>query len=180
MIQERYNLVSKDLYTFKFPFHASKMDNEKLSAFLLNTYFNYKFSADNNYNDIIINEHDNNVNWVEIYIKEKINSINSKLPLDPINRLAQINGHLESSYKRNHVNPYNYKMSPHYTSIYVVKGTGKLIIECPDYKQEDSYMLLNMKPGNIYVFNSDLNYFTDKNYDKNVNRQLLITNYERI
>jgi len=176
----KYRLIEKLLFNFKFPFTGSKMDNEKLSAFILNTYFNYKFSSDNNYNDIIFNEVDQNINWVEQYIREKVTSIDNSIALDPINRLAQINGHLESSYKRNHINYYNYKLSPHYTSIYVVKGSGRLILEHPTYKQENDFSILEMEPGEIFVFNSDLNYFTDKNYDKNVNRQLLITNYERM
>ena len=176
----KYTLIEKLLFNFKFPFSSSKMDNEKLSAFILNTYFNYKFSSDNNYNDIILNEVDQNINWIEQYIREKIASIDNLIALDPIDRLAQINGHLESSYKRNHINHYNYKLSPHFTSIYVVKGTGRLILEHPTYKQENDFSILEMEPGEIFVFNSDLNYFTDKNYDKNVNRQLLITNYERM
>ena len=179
MYREKYNLVSKNLYVLNFPFSASKFDNEKLSAFILNTYFSYKFSPDNNYNDIILDEHDENAKWVEDYIREKVALIDNDVALNPINRLAQINGFLESSYKRNHINPYNPKLSPHYTAIYVVKGTGKLILEFPDYKQEDAFDILDLEPGRIFVFNSDLNYFTNKNPDKNTNRQLLIINYEK-
>ena len=176
----KYNLISKDLFNFKFPFKASKMDNDKLSAFIINTYINFKFTSDNNYNDIIIKTPNQHIDWIENYIREKIGQIDNFIALDVINRLAQINGYLESSYKRNHINHYDYKRSPHYTSIYVVKGTGRIILEHPTYKQENNFSILEMKPGEIFVFNSDLNYFTDKNYDDTVNRQLLITNYEKL
>ena len=61
----------------------------------------------------------------------------------------------------------------------LVKGTGNFIIEYPDYKQEDAWQVFKMEPGRIFIFNSDLNYFTDKNKNKNINRQLLITNYKK-
>ena len=177
---ERYSLVKKDLFIFRFPFEASKFNNEKLSSFIINKYINYEFTIHNKYSDVLLSdEHDNNMVWLQTYVSERYNAL-EKLTLVPINTFAQINGFLDSSYKRNHVDPFNYKLSPHFTSIYVVKGTGKLIIEFPDYKQEDAYKILDLEPGTIYLFNSDLNYFTDKNRDKNINRQLMITNYERI
>lgn len=177
---EKHPLINKNLFVFEFPFHSSKMNNDKLSAYIINKYMNFGFTEDNNYNDIDLNDdHDENIVWVENFVKEKFSILNN-FRINSLNHIAQINGFLESSYKRNHVNPFDYDMSPHFTSIYVVKGTGNFIIEYPDYKQEDAWQMFKMQPGRIFVFNSDLNYFTDKNLDKNINRQLLITNYKKL
>ena len=100
--------------------------------------------------------------------------------LVPINTIANVHTFLEGSYKRNHVNPYDYKKSPNVTCIVVIKGEGDIIIEHPSYKNEDAFTQYKFKKGDYFIFPSDLEYFTSKNIDQNKYTQLLISNFELI
>ena len=67
---ERHLLINKNLFVFEFPFHCSKMNNDKLSAYIINKYINFGFTEDNNYSDIDLNDdHDENIVWVENFSK---------------------------------------------------------------------------------------------------------------
>ena len=64
------------------------------------------------------------------------------------------------------------------TSVTVIKGTGQIVFDASEYLRPEDYRVYDLKPGRIFAFNSDIDYFTTKHTDRNCLRQLLIHNYE--
>jgi len=174
----RKTVVLKEILMDKIPCKDINVDFENISQYIINKYIGYEFEDRNYHRDI------------EMGFLPDIDRIHKFLntefrkhqwpSLVPIDSIANVHVFLEGSYKRNHINPFDYKKSPNLTCIVVVKGQGELIIEHPDYKQENAFSQFSFEQGDYFIFNSDLNYFTSKNTDRNKYTQLLINNYELI
>jgi|TARA_Y100000401_G_C8284221_1_gene205160 hypothetical protein len=178
---KRVIISQREILGMDFPFKASKCDFDKISGFIMNTYINFNFLPENNYSDIPL-ESQQDIKWVQEYIKDKlaqaqVGQYRRALPR-PLNQLAQVNGFLESSYKRNHINHRDFEHSPGMTSVTVIKGTGQIVFDASEYLRPEDYRVYDLKPGRIFAFNSDIDYFTTKHTDRNCLRQLLIHNYE--
>ena len=177
---KRLIISQKEILGLEFPFEFSKVDFEKISGFILNTYFNFNFLPENNYSDIPL-ESEQNIKWVQEYILDKLHQAEvGKYRLavpSPLNQLAQVNAFLESSYKRNHIDHKDFENSPGLTSLCVIKGGGKIIFDASEYLRPNDHRGFELKPGRIFIFNSDIDYFTTKHTDKTSLRQLLIHNY---
>ena len=68
---KRLIISQKEILGLEFPFEFSKVDFEKISGFILNTYFNFNFLPENNYSDIPL-ESEQNIKWVQEYILDKL------------------------------------------------------------------------------------------------------------
>ena len=175
---ERKTVVTKDIFTGNLPCKEINVDLQTISSLIINNYINTGPIENNLYRDIKL-EGSTDLDRINKYFSDQFRL--KKLPSPvPINMLGSINVYLECNHKRNHYFPYHYHTSPHMTAVIVIKGEGNIIIQHPSYKAEHAYSEFIMKEGDYYLFNSDLDYFTDKNLSKEKNRQLLFINYELI
>ena len=175
---KRKIVVQKEIIWGQIPCEDINVDLEKISQNIISKLIGYDFEDRNYYRDIKLDfqkDNDKINKYFDIEFRKQ------KWPsLVPINSIANVHVFLEGTYKRNHIDPYNYSESPNMTALIIIKGSGELVIEHSDYKQENSFSQFSFNQGDYFIFNSDLNYFTSKNTNREQYTQLLINNYELI
>lgn len=154
----------------------SNVKNSELNGFILNDLATQSFEPinKNRYGDLNLN-HKKEFNWIFDYIREQIFLKNNHMQLRFEKLFANVEGYLESSFSRNNVNTNDIFNSPDLTILYCVNGEGELVIEYPDNKNLDKYILLDTEPGKIIIFNSNLNFYFLKNPSKDLRTTLCYT-----
>lgn len=154
----------------------SHVKNSDLNSFILNDLATQSFQPinKNRYGDINLS-HRKQLNWIFDYIRDQIFLRNNKMQIIFKGLFATVDGYLESSFSRNNIDTNDILNSPHLTILYCVNGEGELVIEYPDNKDLDKYIILDTEPGKIIIFNSSLNYYFLKNNFKDLRTTLCYT-----
>jgi len=103
-----------------------------------------------------------------------------KYYLEVLNMFASLEGYLESSYKRNHVDYKQPHLSSDFTAIYLVKGHGQLIFEFDSNTRGKQEYVLFLKEKDYVFFNSNLDYYFAKNPERDLIRSYLTINFRNV
>lgn len=154
---------------------SSLIDNKVLENNILTDYTKLTINPikPNKYNDLQLT-YNKNQTWVIENIIERIqHDYPSVYALETINIFANLEGYLESSYKRNHDNS-------DFTAIYLVKGFGELIFEWDSNTRGKKDYIVNLKEKEYLFFNSNLNYYFTKNPNRDLIRSYITINFKDI
>jgi hypothetical protein len=168
-------ILSETFYVTDFLPESSKVDNNLVHSLILNDYAKQSFSTifENKYNDVFIKYHQQ-YGWIFDYIRDQF-YIKYNISLRLEKTIANVEGYLESTFKRNQVDLYDIKGSPDYTILYFVQGEGDLVIEWSDHRDLNRYLTVEFESKKIIIFNSDLNYYLTKNTSQDLRSSIIFT-----
>jgi len=145
----------------------SLVKNDILKKFAIDDCNKFVPSFHNRYNDIKYTHH-KYYNWIMEYIRDhyRKHSFN-KLTLECYDSFLNRDKKYESTYKRNHIDPYNLQASPEMTVIYILQGDGgELTIEWDNGKHKDNFWKFPIREKQFFIFNSDIDYYFTKNTEE--------------
>lgn len=153
-------LTEKFLVKFNLP-NLSKVDNLELNRRIYEQKQNFVFSPSNKYEDINISFLQD-VKWVSDYIIEKL-AVDQKKHTYVSDHFVNIQKPEHMSFKRNNINLNDIRNSCDYTCLFIVKGEGNLYLEYNDNIRKQQTFVEKIEERSILIFNSDIEYYLDRN-----------------
>tara|TARA_Y100001937_G_C6996898_1_gene274619 strand:+ start:97 stop:639 length:543 start_codon:yes stop_codon:yes gene_type:complete len=156
------------------------LDTDKLSQSLRDDFKKTTFDITNKFYDIPISYHGQH-SWIYDLIQQQIYAYH-KINYHNLKTWGNIEGFLESSISRNNLFLEDVHNQPWYTLIYILKAgenSGELILKYKKPTQRDFYERLHVQEGNFYLFNSNIDYYFSKNFDKKDREYITWTTIEQ-
>ena len=153
-------LTEKNIYIDTLP-NLSKVDNLELGRRLQEEHDNFIISPLNKYEDINI-PFLKQVKWISDYIQHKFLCYYKK-DIYLIDHYINIQKPNHMSFKRNNINLNDIRNSADYTVLYIVDGSGNLYLEYDNNRKKQQTFFTPLNKKSIAIFNSDIEYFIDRN-----------------
>jgi hypothetical protein len=153
-------LTEKFLFTFNLP-NLSKVNNLELNRKIYEQKQNFVFLPTNKYEDIDI-LFSQDVKWVSDYVVEKLSVYQGKQTYVS-DYFVNVQKPEHISFKRNNINLNDIRNSCDYTCLFIVKGEGNLYLEYDNNIRKQQTFVEKIKEKSIAVFNSDIEYYLDRN-----------------
>lgn len=145
----------------------SLVDNDVLKKLALEDCNKFVPHFKNRHNDIN-NTYHKYYTWILEYIRDHyIKHSFQNLTLECLNSFINREKKFESTFKRNHINPYDLNNSPEMTVLYFIQGGGgELTLEWDNGRYKDCFNKFAVKDKQFFIFNSDFDYYLTKNTEK--------------
>jgi len=169
-------LTEKSIYIDTLP-NLSKVNNLELGRRLQEEHDSFIISPSNIYEDVDI-PFLTQVKWISDYIEQKfVCYYHEDIYLTDHYINIQKPNHM--SFKRNNIKLNDLRNSADYTALYVLHGSGNLYLEYDDNVKKQQTFVTPLKEKSITVFDSDVEYFIDRNKTE-YNRIILNFLYKKI
>tara|TARA_R100001086_G_scaffold246105_2_gene177906 strand:- start:249 stop:776 length:528 start_codon:yes stop_codon:yes gene_type:complete len=172
---KKENLTEKNIYVDTLP-NLSKVNNLELGKRLQEEYDNFIISPSNTYEDVDI-PFLKEVKWISDYIEHKFLCYYGE-DIYLTDHYINIQKPNHMSFKRNNIKLNDLRNSADYTALYVIDGSGNLYLEYDDNVKKQQTFVNYIKEKSIAMFNSDIQYFIDRN-KTNYNRIILTFLYKK-
>lgn len=157
---KKETLTEKNIYIDTLP-NLSKVNNLEIGRRLQEENDNFIISPSNKYEDVDI-PFLQQVKWISDYIEHKFLTYYGE-DIYLIDHYINIQKPNYMSFKRNNINLNDIRNSADYTALYVVNGNGNLYLEYDNNIRKQQTFVTPLKQKSIAIFNSDIEYFIDRN-----------------
>lgn len=157
---KKETLTEKNIYIDNLP-NLSKVNNLELGRRLQEENDEFIISSSNKYEDVDI-PFLQQVKWISDYIEHKFLTYYTE-DIYLIDHYINIQKPNYMSFKRNNINLNDIRNSADYTALYIVNGNGNLYLEYDNNIRKQQTFIYPLKQKSIAMFNSDIEYFIDRN-----------------